>query len=123
MHVRYNVFTNKCSEDENMQRVPEPNNDFLATLKNSYKVTRSRPDFKVFPQMPVDQIKHYVKQAVRNNRDVIIQLQPSPLDKQMNEVKGTITFSHRSSHIILTTLDKQMIHLVQPQLIRHLRLA
>lgn len=106
-----------------MQRVPEPNNDFLATLKNSYKVTRSRPDFKVFPQMPVDQIKHYVKQAVRNNRDVIIQLQPSPLDKQMNEVKGTITFSHRSSHIILTTLDKQMIHLVQPQLIRHLRLA
>lgn len=123
MNVRYNVFTNKCSEDENMQRVPEPNNDFLATLKNSYKVTRSRPDFKVFPQMPVDQIKHYVKQAVRNNRDVIIQLQPSPLDKQMNEVKGTITFSHRSSHIILTTLDKQMIHLVQPQLIRHLRLA
>lgn len=123
MCVRYTVITNKCSEDENMQRVPEPNNDFLATLKNSYKVTRSRPDFKVFPQMPVDQIKHYVKQAVRNNRDVIIQLQPSPLDKQMNEVKGTITFSHRSSHIILTTLDKQMIHLVQPQLIRHLRLA
>lgn len=123
MCVRYNINTNKRSEDVNMQRVPELNNDFLANLKNSYKVTRSRPNFKTFPQMPLDQIKHYVKQAVRKNNDVIIQLQPLSHDQQIEEIKGTIVFSPRSSHIILTPLDNQMIHLIQPQLIRHLRLA
>lgn len=106
-----------------MQRVPELNNDFLTTLKNSYMVTRSRPRFETFPQMPIEQILHYVKQAVRRNNEVIIQLQPSFYNQQIEEVQGTIAFSPRSSQIILTPVDNQMIHLVQPQLIRHLRLA
>lgn len=123
MCVRYNGDTNKCSEDVNMQRVPELNNDFLTTLKNSYMVTRSRPSFEIFPQMPIEQIIHYVKQAVRKNNEVIIQLQPSFHNQQIEEIQGTMAFSPRSSQIILTPVDNQMIHLVQPQLIRHLRLA
>lgn len=123
MCVRYTVNTNKRSEDVNMQRVPELNNDFLTHIKNSYMVTRSRPNFKVYPQMPTNQIKHYITQAVHKNREVIIQLQPSFLDKKVTEIKGTIVFSPRTSHVILTTLEKKMIHLVQPQLIRHLRIA
>ncbi len=123
MCVRYNKNTNKCSEDVNMQRVPELNNDFLTTFKNSYMVTRSRPRFETFPQMPIEQILHYVKQAVRRNNEVIIQLQPSFYNQQIEEIQGTIAFSPRSSQIILTPVDNQMIHLVQPQLIRHLRLA
>ena len=90
MCVRYTVNTNKRSEDVNMQRVPELNNDFLTHIKNSYMVTRSRPNFKVYPQMPTNQIKHYITQAVHKNREVIIQLQPSFLDKKVTEIKGTI---------------------------------
>ncbi len=106
-----------------MQRVTEPSQDFLTTLKNSYQIARSRPNFNVFPQMPMSQIQHFIKQAVRKNKTVIIQMNPSPLNHQMNEIQGQVSLSHRSSHVILTPLDNQMVHLVQPQLIRHLRLA
>lgn len=119
MSVRYNYITNKCSEDENM----EPKIDFLTTIKDNYQIARSRPDFIVFPQMPVNQIQHYIKQAARKELAVVIQLNPSPHNKQMNEAVGKLSLSPSSSHVILKTFDEQMVHLIQPQHIRHLRLA
>lgn len=123
MSVRYNSITNKRSEDKDMQRVIEPNNDFFATLKDSYKIARSRPNFNVLPQMPTKQIQHYVTQAAREDKQVIIQMNPSPNNRQMTEITGTISLSHRSSHVILNPLNEQMVHLIQPQHIRHLRLV
>lgn len=101
----------------------EPKIDFLTTIKDNYQIARSRPDFIVFPQMPVNQIQHYIKQAARKELAVVIQLNPSPHNKQMNEAVGKLTLSPSSSHVILKTFDEQMVHLIQPQHIRHLRLA
>lgn len=106
-----------------MERVTEPNNSILTNLKVNYDIARSRPDFDVFPQMPVNQIQHYVKQVARKEQLVTIQTNPSPHARQMKEVSGKVSLSPTSSHVILTTSNEQMVHLIQPQHIRHLRLA
>lgn len=107
----------------NMERVMESKNSIFTNLKDSYQVVRSRPDFKVCPQMPAQQIQHYVKQAARQEKTVIIQMNPSSQNRHMAEVLGRISLSPSSSHVILTTENKQAVHLIQPQHIRHLRLA
>ncbi len=106
-----------------MQKVMDPYSDFFSTLKDSYKIARSRPNFEVFPQMPLHQIRYFVKQAVRKEKEVVIQLNPSPHDKKIKEIIGKITLSHRSSHVILKPSNEQTVHLIRPHLIRHLRLA
>ena len=123
MCVRYNSNTNKRSEDENMERVKEPKNSIFATLKDSYNVVRSRPNFNIYPQMPIKQIQYYIKQAARKEEIVAIQLNPSGHSKHITEIAGKISLSPTSSQIILTPMDKLAIHLIQPQYIRHLRLS
>lgn len=106
-----------------MERVMEPKNSIFTNLKDTYQVVRSRPDFKVYPQMPVSQIQYYVKQATRRDKGITIQMNPSTQNKEMTEVSGRISLSPTSSHVILKTKDEQTVHLIQPQHIRHLRLS
>lgn len=122
MCVRYNLFTNICSEVVFMERVTESKNNIFAHLMDSYHVVRSRPQFKVYPQMPVKQIQHFVKQAARLKRQVAIQLNPSPFSSDLNEVFGKISLSPSSGHIILSPEDGKTFHLIQPESIRHLRI-
>lgn len=105
-----------------MERVMEPKSSIFTSLKDGYQVARSRPDFNVYPQMPISQIQHIVKQAARREQTITIQTSPSSHNKQLNEVSGKISLSPTSSHVILMAEDKQMVHLIQPQHIRHLRL-
>jgi 23S rRNA U2552 (ribose-2'-O)-methylase RlmE/FtsJ len=105
-----------------MERVMAPKNSIFTNLKDTYQVVRSRPNFKVYPQMPVSQIQHYVKQVARREKIVTIQLNPSTQNRQMTEISGNISLSPTSSHVILKTEDQQTVHLIQPQHIRHLRL-
>lgn len=105
-----------------MQRVMEPKSSIFTSLKDGYQLVRSRPDFNVYPQMPVSQVQHIVKQAARREQTIAIQTNPSAHHKQLNEVSGKISLSPTSSHVILVTEDQQMVHLIQPQHIRHLRL-
>lgn len=106
-----------------MERVTEPKNSIFTNLKVNYEIARNRPDFDVFPQMPVNQIQHYIKQVARKEQHITIQINPSTHSRQMNEISGKVSLSPTSSHIILTTSDEQMVHLIQPQHIRHLRLS
>lgn len=106
----------------NMERVMESKNSIFTNLKDSYQIGRSRPDFKVYPQMPAQQIQHYVKQAARREQMVKIQMNPSSQKKEMAEVLGSISLSPTSSHVILTAKNTETVHLIQPQHIRHLRL-
>ncbi len=105
-----------------MERVTEPKNSIFASLKDSYEVVRNRPNFKTYPQMPLKQVEHYIKQAARKEKTVAVQLNPAGYNKQITEVTGKISLSPTSSQIILATVDKLVIHLIQPQYIRHLRL-
>lgn len=106
-----------------MERITEPKQSIFTNLKDSYHIVRSRPDFNVYPQMPVDQIRYYVKQAARREETVTIQINPSSQNKQLREVSGNLSLSPSTSHVILTTKNEQTIHLIQPQHIRHLRLS
>ena len=106
-----------------MERVTEPKNSFFKSLLDNYPNTRKRPYIKSYPQMPGSQIQHYIKQAVRQQKQVSIQLNPSTFSDHLTEVTGTIKFSPSSSHIVLITSDEQTVHLIQPHHIRHLCLS
>lgn len=106
-----------------MERVIEPKKSIIMNLMDTYEVVRSRPDFDIYLQMPFHQIELFVKQAARKEWHVTIQLNPSPFSKALTEVSGKISLSPRSSHVILTDDLNQTVHLVQPHLIRHLRLS
>lgn len=92
-------------------------------LMDTYDILGSRSDSNVYLQMPFHQIELFVKQAARREWDVTIQMNPSLFSKAISEVSGKISLSSRSSHVILTDESKQTVHLIQPHLIRHLRLS
>jgi len=106
-----------------MERATQSKNNILANLKDSYHLVRSRPNFKVFPQMPMHQVLHYIKHAARLEQNVIIQLNPSTYNNQLSEIFGIIELSPSSEHIIISSEDDKTIHLIQPKQIRHLRIA
>lgn len=106
-----------------MERVTEPKKSIITNLMDNYHLVRSHPAFDVYPQMPIHQIEIYVKQAARKERNVTIQLNPSPFTKGASEVTGKVSLSPRSSHIILADSFTPTIHLIQPYLIRHVRLT
>lgn len=106
-----------------MERVAEPKKSILSQFINTYSHTLVRPNFTVYPQMPAKQIQHNIMQAVRNEHLLTIQLNPNSLEKEFTEVTGSLSLSPTSSHIILTTIKKQTVYLIQPQQVRHVRLA
>ena len=77
----------------------------------------------VYPQMPTDQIQHYIKLAARKNKSISIQFNPSSFSNKFSEVSGKIKLSPKSSQVILAPKNEQTIHLIQSQFIRHIRLA
>jgi len=106
-----------------MERVTETKNSMLMKLKENSPVYQKRPRFHIYPQMPVRQIQHFLKQAARRLKPVTVQLHPSTYTKQTTEVSGTLSLSPHSSHVILTTKDEETVHLIQPKSIRHVRLS
>lgn len=78
---------------------------------------------KVQPQMPKEQLQFFLKQAVKNKKKIIIQINPTPHSQQINEYMGTAEFSPYSSQIILKTLSNRTTYLLNAKDIRHVRLA
>lgn len=105
-----------------MERVTESKNNLLMNLLDNYQEIYSRPHFKVYPQMPKNQISHFTKKAIDSNKDVAIQLNPTPFSDDLNEVSGKISKSPHSEHIILYPKEGNTFHLIQPDDIHHLRL-
>lgn len=106
-----------------MERVTEPKKSIITDFFNTYQVVRRRPEVNVYPQMPLKQIQHFIKQAAQTEQQVIVQMNPSSFSKQINEVTGKLSLSPQSSHVILTTELQSTIHLIQPKHIRHIRLV
>lgn len=106
-----------------MQRVKEPKMSVLTHIFDSYQVVRSRPDTNLFPQMPLHQVSHLIKQAAHKNLIITLQMNPTPFKKEIMEVTGIIDLSPQSSQIILKSDSAKTIHLIQPRHIRHLRIA
>lgn len=106
-----------------MERVTESKNNLFTNLLDNYQTVRNRPRFKVYPQMPINQIKHLVKQATHRNLEVAIQINPSPFSDEPSEIFGKISISPNSGHVILSPKDGKTYHLVQLGYIRHLRIV
>lgn len=105
-----------------MERLVVSKNSLFSHLINDSNPLR-KDHFRIYPQMPVHQIQHYLKIAARKKCQITIQLKPSIHLNSFTEVTGQITLSPTSSQIILTPDQKNTTHLIQTRYIRHLRLV
>lgn len=105
-----------------MERMAEEKISLLSMIKDNYSTYLKRRAFEVKPQMPPRQISHFMKQAVRKEALITIQLNPTPLNKMMSEATGVATFSPYSTQVILTSQDNKTVHLINADQIRHIRL-
>lgn len=105
-----------------MEKLAEVKRTIFTQFIEDYPNNDTHKEFKVYPQMPMDQIRHYIKLAARENKSIIIQFNPSLFTNQFTKAAGKIKLSPKSSQVILTPKNEQTIHLIQPQFIRHIRL-
>lgn len=106
-----------------MEKLADTKKTVFTQLIEDFPKNAAYEQFKVYPQMPMDQIQHYIRLGARKKNSIIIQFNPSSFSNEFSEVAGCIRLSPKSSQIILTPRDEQTIHLIQPQFIRHIRLA
>jgi hypothetical protein len=106
-----------------MQRVAEERHGLLSLIKENYSLYMKNYAFAVQPQMPTKQVSHFIKQAVRKQRYITIQINPSHGNQMLTEATGIAQFSPHTSQIILTSPDKKTVHFIHAQSIRHIRLA
>lgn len=106
-----------------MEKLADATKTIFSQFIEDYPSKTSQFQFKVYPQMPMEQIRHYIKLAARKNKFIIVQLNPSSFSNKFTEVSGQIKLSPKSSQIILTPRNGQTVHLIQSQFVRHIRLT
>lgn len=106
-----------------MEKLAEVKKTIVTQFLDDYPNYATHQQLSIYPQMPTNQIRHYIKLAARKNKPIITQFNPSTFSTEFTEVTGKIKLSPKSSQIILTPKDEQTIHLIQPHFIRHIRLA
>lgn len=105
-----------------MERLVVAKNSIFSQLVNESTSLRKN-HFRIYPQMPMKQIQHYLNIAIRRKNQIVIQLKPSLHSNHYTEITGKITLSPTNNQIILTPDEKNTTHLIQTRYIHHLRLA
>lgn len=105
-----------------MERLVVAKNSIFSHLVNDSNPLR-KDHFRIYPQMPMKQIQHYLKIAARRKKQIIIQLKPTLHLNHYTEIRGKISLSPTNSQIILTPNEDKTTHLIQARSIHHLRLA
>lgn len=106
-----------------MEKLAEVKKTMWAQFFEENPNSPNHKELKIYPEMPMEQIQHYIKLAARKNNTIIVQFNPSSFSKEFTEVTGKIKLSPQSSQVIITPKNEQTIHLIQPRFIRHIRLA
>lgn len=106
-----------------MEKIAMEMKPIFSLFKDQYAHYLKRQPITVQRQMPVRQVRHFIKQAVRKQLTITIQLNPSSHQAAVSECTGIATFSPYSSQIILTSQDHKTYHLVNSDQIRHIRIA
>lgn len=75
----------------------------------------------VQPQMPKEQIAFFLKQAVRKQTRIIVQVNPTSHADRITEFGGVAYFTPKSTQIILKTDNQQTTYLLNAKDIRHIR--
>lgn len=116
------IRLNKRSGDDDLEKIALEKNTIMNYFKENYENYIKRSPVTLHKQMPVNQLRHFIKQAVRKQVLVTIQLNPSNHQTTVSECTGVASYSPYSSQIILTSLDNKVIHLINSDQIRHIRL-
>ena len=92
----------------------------LDYLKRGYG-TLTAPLSKVQPQMPKEQLAYFIKQAVKKQMSIIVQVNPTAHQNSISEFTGTAYFSPTSTQVIISTGDNRTTYLLNARDIRHIR--
>ena len=106
-----------------MEKLAEVKKTMFTQFLEDDPENTSHKGFKIYPEMPMEQIQHYIKLAARRNKTIIIQFNPSSFSNEFTEVIGKIKLSPKSSQVIITPKSEKTIHLIQPRFIRHILLT
>lgn len=106
-----------------MEKLAEVKKTMLTQFFEDNPHNSAQKELKIYPEMPIEQIQHYIKLAARKKNTITVQFNPSSFSKKFTEVTGKIKLSPQSSQVIITPKNEQTIHLIQPRFIRHIRLA
>ncbi len=79
--------------------------------------------FALKVQMPDKQIEHFLSNAAQQRRKVIIQFNPTDHHPKYSEVCGYLYYLSTSDSYLIKHPDYSSPYVVNPQLIRHIRLA
>ncbi|WP_018658886.1 hypothetical protein [Allofustis seminis] len=76
----------------------------------------------IYPQMPLKQLEHFVAQAARKHKEVILQIEVEKTST-IEEIKGILQLVPQTGQIIVTSSNDNLIHLIYPSALRHIRIA
>lgn len=96
--------------------------DFFQLLKDKYQALLTTETFHVKPQMPLFQIEHFLDQVCQKNVMVTLQLNKNAYRKNLTEVRGKVYQSKHSQQFVLKEFGSNIVHLINMEEIRHLRL-
>ena len=116
------INVNKRSGDESMEKFAIEKSTIMSYFKENYSNYIKGTPFTLQKQLPVMQLRHFIRQAVRKQNSITIQLNPTFQQATVSECTGIANFSPYSSQIILTSQDNKTIHLINIEQIRHIRL-
>lgn len=85
--------------------------------------TDTDTSFYLYPEMPVEQIRHYIQLSHERSYPIVLQLKPNNHLNLFTEVSGKIIFINHKKQIVLKTPNYHTIHLLQMKDIHHLRLS
>lgn len=80
------------------------------------------PLSKVQPQMPKTQLVYFLKQAIKKQLQIVVQVNPTSHSSNMTEIIGIAHFSPTSTQVIVTPDDNRTTYLLNARDIRHIRI-
>lgn len=95
----------------------------VEVFRKGYGALFSTSLSKVQPQMPKGQLGLFLKQSVKKQQRIIIQVNPTAHSDQINEYIGIPVFSPHSTQIIIKTASSRTTYLINAKDIRHIKLA
>lgn len=99
--------------------LPKQATHFLNQVSQQLKLYEKQ---EVQPQMPTQQLQHFLKQAARLQKEIIIQYQLVD-SNQVQEISGYVELVPRSGQIVVHPKNTKLVHLIYPSTLRHIRLA
>lgn len=97
---------------ENASPLPEEDHPYIAQER-----------FSLLPQMPLRQVEHFLLRACQTQKEIIIQINPTPTYQKYIEVTGQVYILKENKQIFVTSPSGGFTYLLNPQIIRHIRLS